>query len=143
MVARKAYSNFDAFQNGQRMVASRAIIRVPHNAVTKSHWTGRFGEALLYEESLNLWNSKMGALPTEKKIVRSEGLHRVALERHYSVPEIAGLWGISEKTVRRLFEGEDGVLRWGSSETTRKRGYQNLRIPESVLIRVHYRRERA
>jgi AraC-like DNA-binding protein len=85
----------------------------------------------------------MGALSTEKKLVQSEGLRSVALERHYSVPEVASLWGISEKTVRRLFGGEDGVLRWGSAETSRKRGYQNIRIPESVLIRVHYRRERA
>lgn len=85
----------------------------------------------------------MGALSTEKKLVQSEGIRSVALERHYSVPEVATLWGISEKTVRRLFGAEDGVLRWGTAETLRKRGYQNLRIPESVLIRVHYRRERA
>lgn len=53
------------------------------------------------------------------------------------------LWGISEKTVRNLFEGEEGVLRWGRPETLRKRGYYNLRIPESVLIRVHHRRQTA
>jgi hypothetical protein len=40
----------------------------------------------------------MHSLPTEKKAVQSEGLHSVALERHYSVPEVATLWGISEKT---------------------------------------------
>ena len=83
------------------------------------------------------------AIPPEKKSVQSEGIHSVALERHYSVPQVAALWHISEKTVRRLFEGEEGVLRWGSSETLRKRGYQNLRIPESVLIRVHHRRRTA
>jgi len=55
--------------------------------------------------------------PAEKKAVQSEGIHSVALERHYSVPEVANLWGISEKTVRRLFDGEDGVLKWGSGET--------------------------
>jgi AraC-like DNA-binding protein len=84
--------------------------------------------------------NKMCPLPAEKKAVQSEGLHSVALERHYSVPEVATLWGISEKTVRRLFDGEDGVLRWGSGETPRKRRYQNLRIPQSILIRVHHRR---
>ena len=83
----------------------------------------------------------MPSFSTEKKPAQSEGIHSVALERHYSVPEVADLWGISEKTVRRLFEGEDGVLRWGHDETLRKRGYQNLRIPQSVLIRVHHRRE--
>jgi AraC-like DNA-binding protein len=81
--------------------------------------------------------------PTEKKPVQNEGIHSVALERHYTVPEIANLWGVSEKTVRRLFGDEDGVLRWGSHETSRKRGYHNLRVPQSVLIRVHQRRERA
>jgi hypothetical protein len=69
--------------------------------------------------------------------------HSVALERHYSVPEIAELWAMSEKSVRKLFAGEGGVLTWGSSETMKKRGYISLRIPESVLIRVHQRRERA
>src|SRR5271168_5585937 len=48
----------------------------------------------------------MYSQPAEKKAVQSEGIHSVALERHYSVPEVATLWGISEKTVRRLFDGE-------------------------------------
>lgn len=81
--------------------------------------------------------------PADKKPAQSEGIHSVALERHYTVPEIATLWGVSEKTVRRLFGDEDGVLRWGSDETVRKRGYHNLRVPQSVLIRVHQRRDRA
>lgn len=81
--------------------------------------------------------------PSAKKPVQNEGIHSVALERHYTVPEVATLWGVSEKTVRRLFDEEDGVLRWGSDETLRKRGYHNLRIPQSVLIRVHQRRDRA
>lgn len=87
--------------------------------------------------------NKMYPLPAEKKAVQSEGLYALALERHYSVSEVAALWAISEKTVRRIFDHEDGILRWGSSETTRKRAYQTLRIPESVLIRVHRLRTRA
>jgi transcriptional antiterminator len=82
-------------------------------------------------------------LPIDKKRAQSEGIHSVALERHYSVPEVAELWGVSEKTVRRLFDGEEGVLRWGNAESIRKRGYYSLRIPQSVLIRVHHRRETA
>jgi len=65
----------------------------------------------------------------------------LGLERHYSVAEIAEMWGLSEKTVRRMFEEEDGVLKWGAPETRRKRGYITLRIPESVLLRVHRKRE--
>jgi hypothetical protein len=79
----------------------------------------------------------------ERKSVQSTELHSVALERHYSVSEIAELWAMSEKSVRRFFAGENGVLEWGTHESARKRGYLNLRIPESVLIRVHQRRQRA
>ncbi|MCU1314196.1 MAG: hypothetical protein JWM54_1953 [Acidobacteriaceae bacterium] len=85
----------------------------------------------------------MGAEENERKQPERAILHSVALERHYSVPEIAELWSMSEKSVRRLFAGEGGVLEWGTPETLRKRGYRNLRIPESVLIRVHQRRQRA
>lgn len=81
--------------------------------------------------------------PSEKMAVQSEGLHSIALEPHYSVPQVASMWHVSEKTVRRLFDGEAGVLQWGREETIKKRGYQNLRIPQSVLIRVHRRRQTA
>ena len=76
-----------------------------------------------------------------KKPVQSVGTAALGLERHYSVGEIAEIWGLSEKTVRRMFEEEDGVLQWGTPETRRKRGYVTLRIPESVLLRVHRKRE--
>jgi hypothetical protein len=62
-----------------------------------------------------------------------------ALERHYSVTEVAKLWGLSENTIRRMFTGEPGVVEWGSEETRFKRAYKTMRIPESVLQRVHRR----
>jgi hypothetical protein len=61
------------------------------------------------------------------------------VERHYSVGELARLWSLSEKTIRRIFENAAGVLQWGSQETRFKRGYTTLRIPESVMLRVHRR----
>jgi MarR-like DNA-binding transcriptional regulator SgrR of sgrS sRNA len=76
-----------------------------------------------------------------KKPVQSAQYAALGLERHYSVSEIAKMWALSEKTVRRMFEDEEGVLQWGSPETRRKRGYITLRIPESVLHRVHQKRE--
>jgi hypothetical protein len=76
-----------------------------------------------------------------KKPVQNTMQAALALERHYSVSEVAKMWALSEKTVRRMFEDEDGVLQWGSPETRRKRGYITLRIPESVLYRVHRKRE--
>jgi AraC-like DNA-binding protein len=98
---------------------------------------------LLKQLARGVKEQKMQSLPAEKKAAQSEGLYSLALERHYSVSEVAALWAISEKTVRRIFDREDGVLRWGGAETRRKRAYQTLRIPESVLIRVHRRRTRA
>ena len=53
-------------------------------------------------------------------------------ERHYSVTEVANLWALSRDSVRRLFRREPGVLAIGDK-------YVTLRIPESVLDRVHRR----
>ena len=75
---------------------------------------------------------------------RSEyALSDPALERHYSVIEVAKLWGLSENTIRRMFTGEPGVVEWGSVESRFKRAYKTMRIPESVLQRVHRRHARA
>ena len=61
----------------------------------------------------------------------------IGVERHYSVAELAKLWGLSTRTIRRIFENEPGVLLWGNSETRFKRSYVTLRIPETVVLRVH------
>jgi hypothetical protein len=61
----------------------------------------------------------------------------IALEQHYSVQEIAALWGIDCKTARRLFEGEPGVFVFGPHESRYKRGKRSMRVPKSVVIRVH------
>jgi hypothetical protein len=63
----------------------------------------------------------------------------LALERHYSVYELSHLWGLSERTIRRLFSDEPGVVKLGHEESRFKRGYMTLRIPESVVQRVHRR----
>lgn len=60
--------------------------------------------------------------------------------RHYTVGEIARLWGFSDDVVRKIFERELGVLVFGEARSTgRKRRYVTLRIPEAVLDRVHRR----
>ena len=61
----------------------------------------------------------------------------LSTEKHYSVAELAKLWQLSERTIRRMFENEPGVLCWGTVETRFKRQYKTLRIPESVVLRVH------
>lgn len=67
----------------------------------------------------------------------------LAREKHYSVSEISKLWALSEKTIRRIFEREPGVISWGSEEGRHKRGYRTLRMPESIFIRVHRKLRRA
>jgi hypothetical protein len=62
-----------------------------------------------------------------------------SLERHFSVGELASLWDLSEQTIRRMFTGEPGVIEWGHTESRFKRGYITMRIPESVVQRVHCR----
>lgn len=60
-----------------------------------------------------------------------------ALERHYTVAEVAALWNFSDDTIRKIFRDQPGVIKIGSPERRFKRGYISLRIPESVLQRVH------
>lgn len=66
-----------------------------------------------------------------------------ALERHYTVKEVAEMWHLDEKMIRRIFGDEPGVVSIGSSESRFRRAYRTLRIPESVLVRVHRRLRRA
>jgi hypothetical protein len=65
-----------------------------------------------------------------------------AFEKHYSVKELANLWNLSDRTIRRMFVGEPGVVEWGTCERRMKRAYKTLRIPESVARRVHRRLRR-
>ena len=62
-----------------------------------------------------------------------------ALERHYGPAELAETWGLSVKVIRQIFSSEDGVLKMDRPETRNKRGYCTMRIPESVVVRVHKR----
>jgi len=59
-------------------------------------------------------------------------------ERHYSVEELTELWGMSDDFVRRLFLNEPGVVVFFKPRPG-KRVYRILRIPESVVQRVHRR----
>jgi hypothetical protein len=59
-------------------------------------------------------------------------------ERHYSVEELTGLWGMSDDFIRRLFLNEPGVVVFFKHRPGR-RVYRTLRIPESVVQRVHRR----
>jgi len=62
----------------------------------------------------------------------------VALDLHYRVPQLAELWGFSDRTIIKLFENEPGVIRLGT-EGRNRRAYRTLSVPESVALRVHQR----
>jgi hypothetical protein len=62
-----------------------------------------------------------------------------ASERHYTVAEISDIWNLSVDAVRRLFCKEPGVLVLRKPGQYSKRRYTTLRIPQSVLERVHSR----
>lgn len=61
----------------------------------------------------------------------------LASERHYSISEVAALWNLSDDTIRSLFRDRTDVIKLGNQERRHKRGYLSLRIPESVLQKVH------
>src|SRR3984957_16667333 len=61
-----------------------------------------------------------------------------AFEKHYRVKELARLWGLSPKTVTRIFADEAGVIQVANGDT-HKRKYATLSIPESVALRGHER----
>jgi hypothetical protein len=59
----------------------------------------------------------------------------------YTVKELAYLWNVSDETIRRLFEEEDGVLdiQTPGRCNSQKRRYRNLRIPGRIALRVQHR----
>jgi hypothetical protein len=61
-------------------------------------------------------------------------------ERHYTPAEVAKIWGISVDFARDIFRNEADVL---ALERTGSKKYTTLRIPESVLERVHNRLSRS
>lgn len=63
-------------------------------------------------------------------------VQETTFERHYSVDELATMWGMSDDFVRRLFLHEPDVVVFFKYRPG-KRTYRVLRIPESVAERVH------
>ena len=82
--------------------------------------------------------SNPASLSSQNAIDHSKTLSSsAAFERHYSVKELASLWGLSERTIRRIFVNEPGIIEWGQGETRSKRGYRTCEFPRalpSVLI---------
>jgi hypothetical protein len=63
-------------------------------------------------------------------------------ERHYASSEVAVLWNLNVETIRRIFQDEPGVVVLQGPIKRGKRPYKTIRIPQSVLERVHKRLQR-
>lgn len=61
-----------------------------------------------------------------------------ANEKHFSVIEISKMWKLCPDTIRAIFKDASGVIRIDRPKTRKKRAYLSLRIPESVMQRVHH-----
>jgi len=60
-----------------------------------------------------------------------------AVEKCYTVQELADEMKFSENTIRKLFRNEPGlIVLEGDGKYSGKRGYKTSRIPESVKQRV-------
>lgn len=66
----------------------------------------------------------------------------VGVEKHFTLKEIAELWHLDVCTVRDIFRDEPGVLKIGVPHRTQKRSYFTIRIPESIIHKVHDQRSR-
>lgn len=60
-------------------------------------------------------------------------------ERHFSVKDVATMWGLSPAAIRRMFRNEPGVLRFGKEKHGHQRDCVTLRIPENIAERVYRR----
>jgi hypothetical protein len=59
-------------------------------------------------------------------------------ERHFTVPELAGMWRLSREFVRQVVQHEPGVTEWVRQQPGRRR-YRVLRVPQSVAERLYNR----
>src|SRR5580658_3613962 len=70
------------------------------------------------------------------RVADAVGVHG-ALERHYTAKELGTLWNLSRDSIVRIFRDEPGVLKIGLAKRRGCRRNVTLRIPESVVHRVH------
>ena len=83
--------------------------------------------------------TKLGAIQPGGATAESATVGPCFQERHYSPAELAEQWNLSEDTVRRIFEREQGVLIFENPERISSRRRRTMRIPESVAQRAYRR----
>ena len=63
-----------------------------------------------------------------------------AMEKHYTLKQIAEEWQISVRVARRIFRDQPGAVDVRNKTSLTSRAYTILRIPASVAARVHEQR---
>jgi hypothetical protein len=61
----------------------------------------------------------------------------VLKEKHYTVEELAGIWGISYEALRTKLLKTPGVLKFQQRRGKSKRPYITIRVPESVALTLY------
>lgn len=103
-------------------------------------WTNEFERRAAAMRERNERDRPASRLGHEQLRIAEEIGTAAAMERHYTVQEIGEAWQLSVTTIARLFRDEPGVLKIGRGPSRRsRRSYLTLRIPQSVLERVHRR----
>ena len=81
--------------------------------------------------------------PVSIDAIPNEGVRRppsgVALEKHYSIGELAKLWELIKIPSVASSTRNPECYNFSHGESRFKRGYTTLRVPESVVQRVHRR----
>jgi hypothetical protein len=62
--------------------------------------------------------------------------HHAELEQYFTPKELGEILKVHEKTVKRMFQDEPGVLKLNQKRLLRGRPHVTLRIPRSVFERV-------
>jgi hypothetical protein len=66
----------------------------------------------------------------------------IPIERHFTATDVADMWKFDVETIRRLFDDEPGMVVLQTPIKKGKRPYRTIRIPQTVLDRVHRRLQR-
>lgn len=91
---------------------------------------------LLKSEKFIRWFPGIDAPPKPPSREETSNANKVMEEKHYTVADIAEVWGISVDLARDIFRKEPGVVAF---DRTGNGKYITLRVPESVMERVHRR----
>lgn len=91
---------------------------------------------LLKSEKFLRWYPGIDAPPKPPSREEVSSANKVMEEKHYAVADVAKVWGISVDLARDIFRKEPGVVAF---DRTGNGKYITLRVPESVMERVHRR----